>query len=51
MVLENMKWTYYFLNKLKGTLHTEIKLSNNKFRELTTILKYIFAIIVEVTNN
>ena len=46
-----MRWTHYFLSRLKGCLHTETKLNNAKFRELATIIKYIFAIVVEVDSN
>lgn len=46
-----MKWTHYFLNKLKNSLYTQLTLNNLKFRELATIIKYIFAIVVEVESN
>lgn len=46
-----MRWTHYFLNRLKSNLYTETKLNNSKFRELATIIKYIFAIVVEVDSN
>jgi hypothetical protein len=32
LILENMRWTSYFLNKLRTSLHTEIQLNNAKFR-------------------
>ena len=35
------------MSRLKSCLHTEIRLSKVKFRELATILKYIFAVAVE----
>lgn len=46
-----MRWTHYFLNRLKGCLYTETRLNTAKFRELATIIKYIFAIVVEVDSN
>ncbi len=46
-----MRWTNYFLTKLKSSLYTEIKLNNVKFRELASIVKYIFAIVVEAEDN
>ena len=51
LILEETRWTNYFLNKLKTNLHTEIKLSNEKFRELASILKYIFALVVEAEDS
>lgn len=42
-----MRWTNYFLNKLKASIYSEIQLSNSKFRELASIIKYIFALVVE----
>lgn len=51
LILEEMKWTHYFLSRLKGCLFTETKLNNAKFRELATIIKYIFAMVVEVPAN
>ena len=46
-----MRWTNYFLTKLKNSLYTEITFNNNKFRELASIVKYIFAIVVEADDN
>ena len=46
LILEEMRWTTYFLNKLKTSLYTEISLGNYKFRQLASIIKYIFALIV-----
>jgi hypothetical protein len=51
LILDNMRWANYFLGRLKSSLHTEIKLGNNKFRELASIIKYIFALVVEAEDN
>ena len=51
LILEDMRWTNYFLTKLKNSLYTEITFNNNKFRELASIVKYIFAIVVEADDN
>lgn len=47
LILEESRWTLYFMGRLRACLHTEIRLSKVKFRELATILKYIFAVAVE----
>jgi hypothetical protein len=48
MILDKEEWIRYFLTRMQSSLHTEIHLPIVKYRELTALIKYIFAHAVEL---
>lgn len=51
LILENEKWTEYFLSNVSHRLFTEINLPENKYNELLAIAKYLFASAAEGAGN
>lgn len=51
LIIEDEKWTEYFLSILTGKLYTEVNLPLEKYNDLLAIMKYLFAEAFEASNH